>query len=440
MREDKKKVIIVGAGFGGLELALDLARQRPKNLEIILVSSKPHFEYYPALYRVVAGHSALETCIPLEEIFKGLPVTLVEDTINAVDLQAKILQGKNGYKNNFDYLVLALGSESAYFNIPGLADLSFGLKSTYEALQLRKHVEAIVAMCASTEPANRAILGQIIIVGGGPAGVELAGELAVYTSRLSAAYKLDTNPITIDLLEAAPRLVAMLTPAVSERVRLRLHQLGVNIFLNRALLKEELDEVYLKDMQMKAKTVVWTAGVKPNSFFQKISGLTFDKRGRVVVNERLQPPGFTNVFVIGDGAATQYSGLAQTAIDNAKFVARLLTRGGRATPMYVPKKPSTAIPVGPGWAVTIWGGHTYFGRVGWWLRRAADLRYFMSILPLGKAIKAYKYGSTITKFCPICVPPKESATVAPGPVATKSTDASHTEVPPAPTAPPAPAP
>ncbi|MBI2099977.1 MAG: FAD-dependent oxidoreductase [Candidatus Vogelbacteria bacterium] len=397
-----KKVVIVGGGFGGIQAALDLSVRRSFDLEIVLVSDKPHFEYYPALYRVVAGHSALESCIPLEEIFAGKPVKIVEDRIVAVDLQNKTVQGKRGFRDHFDYLILALGSEAAYFNIPGLAELSFGLKSTYEALQLRKHLELVVAEYAKVEPQNRAGLGQIVVVGGGPAGVELAGELALHTKVLTQKYQLATNPITLDLFEAAPRLLPMLPPAVSQKVEARLHALGVNIFLNRTLMKEEVDEVFLKDMQLKAKTVIWTAGVKPNDFFRKISGLTFDKSGRVIVNDHLQVINFPDVFVIGDGAATPYTGLAQTAIDHAHHVAEFI--GTHRTPSYKSKKPAISIPVGAGWAVTIVGGFTFYGRAGWWLRRAADLRYFLSILPLAQTLKVFRAGDQLAQSCPICLP------------------------------------
>src|SRR3989338_2424821 len=115
-----KKIIIVGGGFGGVRAALDLASKKIQGAKIILISDKPHFEYTPALYRVATGRSPLEVCIPLREIFSGKEVEVVEDRIEAVDPLGLVLTGSSGSKYRFDYAVLALGSETAYFNIPGI--------------------------------------------------------------------------------------------------------------------------------------------------------------------------------------------------------------------------------------------------------------------------------------------------------------------------------
>ncbi len=405
--DSKKKVIIVGGGFGGIRAALDLLR-RASDLEIILVSDKSYFEYYPALYRVVAGYSAHETCIPLSLIFATKPVEIVEDRIVAVDLKSKFVTGKNGFASHFDYLVFALGSEVAYFDIPGLIEHSFGLKSTYEALQLRKHLEGVVAVSSVADlTSSPASLGHIVVVGAGPAGVELAGEIALYTRSLRRKYKLKTNPITIDLFEAAPRLLPQLDQALSRRARWRLHYLGVNIFVNRALVREEVDTIFLKDMAIKAKTVVWTAGTKPNRFFNQIDGLTFDHQGRVLVDQFLRPPGFPQVFVIGDGASSKYSGLAQTALHQASYVANLIMAPSDKTwRAYEPRRPAVAIPIGRGWALALVGKFAFSGRVGWWIRRLADLLFFFSILTPLQALRAFQYGATLVQSEPISISPE----------------------------------
>jgi len=124
----EKRVVIVGGGFGGISAALELEKKRIPNLKIVLVSDRSHFEYTPALYRVVTGRSPLEVCIPLREIFEGKEVEVLEDTIIEADLDNKTLKGKSESNYSFDFLVLALGSETAYFNIPGLKELSFNFK------------------------------------------------------------------------------------------------------------------------------------------------------------------------------------------------------------------------------------------------------------------------------------------------------------------------
>lgn len=398
----RKTIAIVGGGFGGVRAALDLARRAGTQHDIVLLSDKPHFEYTPTLYKVVTGGSALEVCIPLATIFRDLPVRLVEARVTDIDLSQRTIKCESGYTTTYDYLVLALGSETAYFNIPGLSDLSFSFKSTYEALQLKKHLEGVFASAAQTKTADDKVsLGHIVIVGAGASGTELAGEMAEYARCLAKKYSVDPGLVTIDLFEGAPRVLPLLPPEVSERVKQRLHELGINVFLNRVLMKEEVDGVFLKDMQLKTKTVIWTAGVKPNALVAKIAGLSLDKRGKVVVNEFLQPPGFTNVFIVGDIAATEFSGMAQTAMAAGAYVARAILSPRTIKP-FKPKKPAYSIPVGPSWAATIFGPLTLYGYAGWILRRAADLRYFTTILSPWQALTAFRNGKKLACDCKTC--------------------------------------
>jgi len=251
-----KKIIIVGAGFGGVRCALDLIAQKPPKTRIILISDKPHFEYNPTLYRAVTGRSPLEVCIPLEEIFKNKEIEVLEDFITEFDLKEKILKGKSGSRYSFDFLVLAMGSETAYFDIPGLKELSFGFKSIREALLLKKHFHELFTFYEKADLEEKVKAAHIVIVGGGATGVELAGELAVYTKRMAKNHNLDPSLITIDIIEAASRLLPALLKNISEKVESRLRELGVNVFLNRKVVKEEVEEVFLKDMELKTKTVI----------------------------------------------------------------------------------------------------------------------------------------------------------------------------------------
>jgi NADH dehydrogenase len=295
-----------------------------------------------------------------------------------------------------------LGSETNYFNIPGLEKLSFGFKTINEALFLKQHLHQLFSSKKTRVP--------IVIVGGGASGVELAGELAAYTKRLARKHNLNPSSVTINLFEAASRLLPTLPEDSGERVKERLRSLGVSIFLNRPVVKKEIDTIYLKDMEMKTKTVIWTAGVKPNYLYSEINGLTFDKKGRVLVDEFLQAEGFNNIFVIGDAASTPFTGMAQTAIRDGSYVAGIITKKikrKKITP-YRFRKPSYAIPVGPNWAVVLIGKLKIYGRIGWWLRRLADLHYFLSILPLPKVFSVFFVSRTLCESCAICEPDDNS--------------------------------
>lgn len=399
VKVEQKKILIVGGGFGGIRTALDLAKNKPPDVKIVLLSDKPHFEYHATLYRVVTGRSPLQVCIPLAEIFAGQNVEVVIDTVIAVNPKAKTLDGSSGSHYSFDYLVLALGSETAYFNIPGLAERAFGFKSITEALRLKRHLHGLFEG-RPPKPIN------IVVVGGGASGVELAGELAVYTAGLAKRHNLDESLVSIDLVEAAPRVLPTMPPDVSERVRRRLQNLGVNLFVNRQVIKEEMEELSMADMKVWTKTVIWTAGVKPNHLYSEIQGLKLDPKGRVVVDEHLQAEGASGVFVIGDAAATIYAGMAQTALHQGRFVAAAIKKllKGQRLFAYYPKKPLYAIPVGPGWAAAVVGAFRFYFWAGWLARRSADLRFFLSILPFRKALAAFDSEKTLCETCVICVP------------------------------------
>lgn len=351
---------------------MDLTRKHLTNVKITLISDKKHFEYQPGLYRVVTGQSTNKVCIPLKEIFARQNVEIIEDKITAVDLPGKTIKGYSGAYYVFDFLVLALGSQTLYFDIPGLKNLSFGFKSIKEALELKDHLHHLFSSTKDI-PIN------IVVVGGGATGVELAGELAVYTK------------FKIELIEAESRLLPALPEDVSKKVQKRLENLGVKVFLNRKLIKEDVEKIYLKDIELKTKTVVWTAGVKPNHLYAQIKGFKFDDQNRALVDEFLQAKGFNNVFVVGDGAATPFVGMAQTALLDARLVAANIARKlqNKSLLAYHPKSPIYAIPVGPSWAAVIIGPVKIYGRLGWILRRLADLRFFLSILPLKSIVKRY---------------------------------------------------
>jgi len=400
-----KKILILGGGFGGIRAALELEKAKLSNARIILISDKSHFEYHAALYRLVTGRTPLEVCIPLHDIIDDKQIEIVIDEVTAVNLAARTVIGKFA-RYQYDYLVLGLGSETSYFSIPGLKELSFDFKSISGALRLKQHFHDILETHHLGKSKEKLPAANFVIIGGGASGVELAGELAVYITDLAASHDFNPELVTIDLVEAAPRLLPNMPEGFSRTVTNRLRYLGVNIFTNRSVLREDVERLYLKDMELQTKTVIWTAGIKPHRLYSEIQGLQFDSRGRVKIAEHLEVPNFQGVFVIGDAAATKYSGMAQTAIYDGRFVAAAISKLIRnEEPLsYNAKKPFYAIPVGPRWAAALIGGVSFYGQLGWIIRRIADLRYFLSILPFRKAINAFRNGKTICESCAICEP------------------------------------
>lgn len=389
------KVLIVGGGFGGIRAAQLLSRN--PSLSVRLIDPKSYMEYHAAVYRLVTGRSATETCIPYSELLKGYSVEFVKDAVTTVKLTEKKAIGASGSRFQYDSLILAVGSETSYFGIKGIEEHAYGIKTVDEALRLKRHINDVFQTIHNATPDEKAPAMHIAVIGGGASGVELAGELASYTRKLARKHSVDTSLITIDLIEAMPRVLPQLPEKVSKKTLTRLRQLGVNVLLNRSVVREEADQLFLKDMQMTAKTIVWTAGMKANRLASMVPGMTVDKRGRAMVDECMKAIGQNDVYVIGDAASTKYSGMAQTAISDASYVAKEIVGklNGTKTPAYVQPAPAYSVPVGPRWAATVYHGVQFFGFVGWFMRRAADFRAFISLLPLGAAIRAYRGGDTM---------------------------------------------
>jgi len=400
------RVLIVGGGFAGIRTAKDLARQNKTNIDITLVSDKTHFEYLPSLYKVVNGHSPLEICIPLETIFKQENVEIVQDKIVSFDFKKQIAFGGSQSKYHYDSVILAMGSQTAYFNLPGLKEYAFGMKSINEALRLKRHLHELFSQASKshTEGQNDPI--HVVIVGGGPTGVELSGALAVYTRELAVNHKIKPNRIIIDLVDAAERLLPNLNEKTSIIAKKRLSKLGVNIFLNTKVEKSLPQGVELTQLKLKTKTLIWTAGVIPGELFIQTKQLPKDKRERIKVGLDLTVSEQNNVYVIGDGASTIYGGYAQTAVYDGSFVAKVINSQvsqSRQTPFYQPKKSFTILPIGRKWAVAELGQLTVKGYFGYLIRRIADLKFFFSILPMNLALSVYFEGDRLTETCPDCI-------------------------------------
>lgn len=403
MKGSSPRIVVVGGGFAGICAALRLERTLPE-AKVTLISDKTHFEYHPALYRVVTGASLIEACVPLREIFDGKRVEVLLDRIVELDRNEKLVRGGSGSRYHYDYLVVALGSETNFFGVPGLKEYSFGMKSIAEALKLRDHIaETLIACGKNTNKAEQVRAARFIVIGAGATGVEMAGQLAVCAKAFAKKEGFDPSIVSVELVEAAPKILPALPARFTDRLEGHLRMLGVNIFLNRSLEKQDIEGVLLKDMNMSAKTVIWTAGVKANSSYGTW-GLPVDKRGKVEVDEHLRLKDDQHVFIAGDGAATALSGFAQIAMYDGDYVGRVIAHAaeGKALPRYRPRRPASAIPAGVAWAGISWGGFRLYGRLAWYVRRFADFYSFYRMLPLGKAFRIFGSSGVVDLKCEIC--------------------------------------
>lgn len=400
----QNRVLIVGGGFAGVQAALDLSKKNLPNTFITLVSDKYHFEYTPLLYRAVTGRNPLEVCVPLSDIFAGKNVAIDIDTIIGITPDQNVAIGASGATYEFDYAILALGSETIFYGIEGMKDFSFSFKSINEALRLKEHLHKMFEEGKKFTGQEKDSYYRIVIVGGGPSGVELAGELAVYTKNFSKIHKIDQKMIEIVLVEGSERVLSVLSPKVSELAIKKLKELNVKVLLGEKVKQVEKEKVLLGSSEIASKTIVWASGIRPKEFYSTIPNTEKDPKGRVIVDEQLSIKEHDNIFVVGDGAQTKYSGMAQTAIVDGAFSAEVIASKiqGKTLPKYTPKKVGYSVPVGPRWAIFTYGSISFSGLSAWILRKIIDIHYMISILPFWKGLIAVKEGARLCESCPTC--------------------------------------
>jgi len=373
------KITIVGGGFGGVKAALELAKDTKNS--ITLISDKPDFQYYPALYSAATGHSHLESWVPLGEIFAGKKNIHVHmDTITSVDPAKKIFVGESGTEYAYETGILALGSVTTYFGIQGLDSYSYGIKSAAEIKRLKQHLYEDIAEKHEVDK-------HYVVIGGGPTGVELAAALGSYIERLCEHHNMKRRNIHIDLIEAAPRILPKMSEKTSRKVERRLRKLGVAVQTGKAVELATADQIMVSGKPIKSQTVIWTSGVANHPFFKANEAhFTFGRGGKVVVDEFMKAG--DDLYVIGDNALTPFTGLAQTALHDALFVAHNLRRiqQGSLPEKYKAVLPPVVVPVGENWAVFEWHWLRLYGWIASLLRRAADFVGYSDILPLGQAL------------------------------------------------------
>ncbi len=399
----KINAVIVGGGFAGTKAALELAKS--SNCSVTLVSDHADFRYYPGLYHTATGGKSAGSSMPLDKLLKGKGVEFVQATATKLDRKKKQIETAEGKTIAYDSLILALGNVTNYFGIEGLAEHAYGIKSIEEADRFKKHLhdQFIEKGCPDLN---------YVIVGGGPTGIELAGALPNYLRAIMKKHGLKDCPIQVKIVEALPQLLPRSPKDIAEAVAKRLQRLGVEVLLDTAVKGQTADALMVGDSPIKTETVVWTAGVSINPFF-KANNFAMTERNKVVVDEYLQAE--PDIYVLGDNAATEFSGLAQTALHDGIYIAKNIIRRsyGDEPEKYLPKEPIYVIPVGKNWASVQWGKLHFGGLVGWFLRLAADLVGFHDLEPWPKASKQLLVSMSHENFgdCPACNK-KESAPAA----------------------------
>lgn len=388
----KQKIVIVGGGFAGVKVALELADDQ--RFAITLVSDQDYFRYYPALYHTATGAPRRVSAIPISELLAGQRVSFVRARALKLDRQNKQISTKGAGKLSFDKLILAMGMTTNYFGIPGLDKYSYGIKSIDEVDRFKAHLHRQLQQTGQTDL-------HYLVVGGGPTGVELAAMLPGYLQKIAQNHGIARPKINVALIEAAPRILPRLPRDVARMTARRLRKLGVKIHTKQKVEAQTAEALVINGAPIGSRTVIWTAGVSCYPFFAD-NGFRMTEHHKVAVDEFLRAE--PDIFVLGDNADTRYSGVAQTALYDAQFVADNLKRwaSDQIPKVYQPKRPIYVTPTGEGWASVVWGKLRLYGRLGWLLREAADFIAYRDYQPWWPAAQRWWAMHTDEERCPIC--------------------------------------
>lgn len=325
-------IVVIGAGFGGLAFCRHFPSRRAN---ITLIDRQNHHLFQPLLYQVAtAGLSAVDIAEPVRAILrrkKNLRVLM--RTITRVDLATKTVhyEGDSG-SIAYDYLVIASGGATSYFGHPEWERFAPGLKTLDDALRIRRQVLINLEKAEmETDPIKQDILTTIVVIGGGPTGVELAGTFAELTRMtLSRDFEhIDPAKSRVILLEYAPRVLGMYSEKLSESARRQLTALGVDVRTGQKVEDIREGAVVVNGQTLAAGTIIWSAGVSASPL-AKTLGVPLDRSGRILGEPDLSVPGHPGVFAVGDTVAINDSegkpvpGVAPAAMQMGKYVARLL--------------------------------------------------------------------------------------------------------------------
>jgi len=384
----KPRIVIVGAGFGGLAVAQGLRRAA---VDITLIDRQNHHLFQPLLYQVAtAGLSPADIAWPVRHLLRHQANTRVlMGEVQAVDPARKVVM-LAGEPVAYDMLVLATGASHGYFGRDEWAAHAPGLKTLDDATAIRRRLLlAFERAEMASNPAEAARLLTLVIVGGGPTGVELAGAVAELARRaLVRDFRvIDPRQTRVLLVEAGPRLLANFPEELSRYTQRALERLGVEVRLGQAVTHCDADGVRLGEESIHAGTVLWAAGVTASPAARWLE-IEPDRAGRVPVTADLHAPGFPDVWVIGDTALAKnpdgstQPGIAPVAKQQGVFVARAIEArlAGREPPApFVYRDRGLLATVGRKAAVIAYRSLRLTGWPAWWLWGAAHVYFLVSL-------------------------------------------------------------
>ncbi|MGB6399348.1 MAG: NAD(P)/FAD-dependent oxidoreductase [Bradyrhizobium sp.] len=381
-------VVIVGAGFGGLETAFRLAGAPVK---ITLLDRRNHHLFQPLLYQVATASLATsEIAWPIRYLLRDRPeVTTLFATVNGIDAENRRVLLDDGDTLSYDTLVLATGARHAYFGHDEWEPFAPGLKTLEDATTLRRRIlVAFERAERESDPRARAALLTFVIIGAGPTGVELAGTIAELAQHTLAPdfRNIDTHKARVVLIEAGPRVLAGFPDELSAYAQASLESIDVEVMLGKPVTECSADGVVFGGIRLEARTIIWAAGVRASPAAEWLAAPA-DRAGRLQVEPDLTVPGHPDIFAIGDTITIAawngqpVPGIAPAAKQQGRHVAQsIMARlaGGTTAPFRY-KHAGSLAQIGKRLAVIDFGRVKLRGAIAWWIWGIAHIYFLIGI-------------------------------------------------------------
>jgi NADH dehydrogenase len=389
MNEAKHRVVVIGAGFAGLECTRDLARA---GVHVTVIDSRNHHLFQPLLYQVATTSLATsEIAWPIRHLLrKRKDVTTLLGTVVAVDAAAKRVLLEDGGSVDYDTLVLATGARHAYFGHDEWEQFAPGLKTLEDATTIRRRILlAFERAEREADPEKRRALMTFVIIGGGPTGVELAGTTAeLARDTLAGEFRnIDPSEARVVLIEAGERVLAGFRPELSAYAKKALEGLGVAVELGRAVTECTPYGVTFGGQKLPAGVIIWAAGVAASPAAEWL-GVPADRVGRIVVELDLTIPGHPEIFAVGDTAHVEWKegrlvpGIAPAAKQQGRHVAKIIRArlaGDSAARPFRYKHDGDLATIGKRAAAIDFGWMKLTGWLAWWIWGIAHIYFLIGL-------------------------------------------------------------
>ncbi|HEY4255501.1 MAG TPA: NAD(P)/FAD-dependent oxidoreductase [Chlamydiales bacterium] len=327
------KVVILGGGFGGLNVAKTLGSTK---FDVWLIDKTNHHLFQPLLYQVAsASLSPADIAVPIREILSAHEnVTVLMGQVEKIDKEKKEIVLQNGDRVSYEYLVVALGARHSYFGRDDWEEFAPGLKTLPDALRIRERILLSfekAERCDSISEAKKYL--NFVIIGGGPTGVEMAGAIAeiAYETMLKNFRRIDTTKTKIYLVEGSPHILPVYPEKLSQKAQSYLEHFGVQVITGKRVTNVTKEGVTIENLFIPSENMLWAAGNQASPILKTLDA-PLDRQGRVLVDPDLSIPNHPEIFVIGDAACAMdrkgkpLPALAPVAVQQGRYVGQILRK------------------------------------------------------------------------------------------------------------------